>query len=109
MILFVTIHGEQRHICYSEADNKQTYSSYAVFYQNTESILSCSVLCSSDVCCVRFIYNETSKQCIGVHHMENGIHTSQWSTTLSNTTQQYRKGKRHFRRHNIFAIKQNLG
>lgn len=107
MIFFVTIHGEQRNICYSGVDNKHTNSSYAVFYQNTRSILSCGVLCSNDVCCVWFIYNETSKQCLGVHHMDNGVQTSKESTALSNTTH-YRKGKRTFRRHNIFLIKQNL-
>lgn len=66
------------------------------------------VQCSNDVCCVRFIYNKTSKQCIGVHHMENGVHSTQEITTLSNITQQYRKGNRNFRRHTIFAIRQNL-
>lgn len=106
---FTTIYCEWRNICYLKAENDVTNSSYAVFYQNTRSILSCGAQCSNDVCCVRFIYNKTSKECIGVHHMENGVHSSQEITTLSNITQQYRKGNRNFRRHNICAKRQNLG
>lgn len=41
---------------------------------------------------------KTSKESIGVHHMENGVHSSQEITTLSNITKQYQKGNRNFRR-----------
>lgn len=98
MTFFTTIYCEQRNICYSKAENNVTNYSYAVFYQNTRSILSCGAQCSNDVCCFRFIYKKkkTSKECIGVHHMENGVHSSQEISTLSNITQQYRKGNRNF-------------
>lgn len=43
-----------------------------------------------------FTKKKTSKECIGVHHMENGVHSSQEISTLSNITQQYRKGNRNF-------------
>lgn len=109
MTFLTTIYCEQRNICYSKAENDVTNSFNVVFYQNTKSTLSCGAQCSNDVCCVRFIYTKkTSKECIGVHHMENGVHSSQESTTLSNITQQYRKGNRNFRRQNIFTIRQNL-
>lgn len=73
--------------------------------QEVSSHVVCNVLMMYVVCW--FIYNETSKQCFGVHHMDNEVQTSKESTALSNTTH-YRKGKRTFRRHNIFLIKQNL-
>lgn len=85
---------EQREVYYSELANKEASSSLVVIYEPASTVTSCGVKCFNDNCCVRFIYNTISKQCMGVHIVERDVYFYQQVPSLSSEMQQFRKGKR---------------
>lgn len=85
---------EQREVFYSDLSNKEAPSSLVLFYEHAATVTSCGVKCFNDNCCVRFIYNTISKQCMGVHGMERDVYIYQQVHSWSSEMQQFRKGKK---------------
>lgn len=83
---------EQREVYYSELANKEASSPLVVIYERASTVISCGAKCLNDKCCVRFIYNTISKQCMGVHSVEKDVYFYQQVPSLSSEMQQFRKG-----------------
>lgn len=85
---------EQREVFYSDLANKEASPPLVVFYERALTVISCGVKCFNDNCCVRFIYNTISKQCMGVQVVERDVYSYQQVPSLSSEMQQFRKGKK---------------
>lgn len=83
---------EQRGIYYSELIKNETISSLAMFYDDAATALLCGVKCFNDNCCAHFLYDKTSKKCLGLHNFEKSVISFSQIPGLSDKTEQYRKG-----------------
>lgn len=97
---------EQRGIYYSELVpvKKETNSSVAMFYDDAATVLWCGVKCYNDNCCAQFLYDKTSKKCLGLHNFEEGVISFSQISGFSDKTEQYRKGNKMFWHHKLFTI-----
>ncbi|XP_052694133.1 lectin BRA-3-like [Crassostrea angulata] len=83
---------EQRGIYYSELIKNETISSLAMFYDDAATALLCGVKCFNDNCCAHFLYDKTSKKCLGLYSFEKSAISFSQIPGLSDKTEQYRKG-----------------
>lgn len=87
---------EHRGIYYSELVKKEPNYSLAMFYDDAATVLLCGVKCYNDNCCAQFLYDKTSKKCLGLHNFEEGVISFSQISGLSDKTEQYRKGNKMF-------------
>lgn len=87
---------EHRGIYYSELVTKEPNYSLAMFYDDAATVLWCGVKCYNDNCCAQFLYDKTSKKCLGLHNFGEGVISFSQISGLSDKTEQYRKGNNMF-------------
>lgn len=95
---------EHRGIYYSELVKKEPNYSLAMFYDDAATVLWCGVKCYNDNCCAQFLYDKTSKKCLGLHNFGEGVISFSQISGLSDKTEQYRKGNKSFWHHKLFTI-----
>lgn len=95
---------EHRGIYYSELVKKEPNYSLAMFYDDAATVLWCGVKCYNDNCCAQFLYDKTSKKCLGLHNFEEGVISFSQISGLSDKTEQYRKGNKMFWHHKLLTI-----
>lgn len=66
----IKIYCEQRQLLFSRVKKEEINSSSVVFNQDANTILYCSVRCSSEQFLVGFGFNTNSKHCFEVHDFE---------------------------------------
>lgn len=92
--LLFSVQCIQRQILYSRLDTQVTNSPAAVLLGDVDSVVHCAGLCFGDDNCVEFFYNQTDKQCIGLHCLKKGSYSYQY--VVSATDQKLYFGKGNF-------------
>lgn len=85
-------HCLQRQTWYSRLDNEVTNSSLAVLYGEDSSIVHCAGLCSGDDYCMKFLYSDPSKECIGLHCVQKETYSYQYVVSDSAKMLLFEKG-----------------
>lgn len=93
------IYSEQRQLLFSRVEKEEINSSSVVFNQDTNTILYCSVKCSSDTFCVGFGFNTNSKHCFELNDFEREGYFYQLVPTMSDEIFWYRSGNIYFNTH----------
>nr|XP_034319113.1 hepatic lectin-like [Crassostrea gigas] len=84
-------HCLQRQTSYSRLYKEVANSSLAVLYGEDCSRVHCAGLCSEDDYCVKFLYSETSRQCIGLHCVKKEGYSYQYAVPDSGQMLLYEK------------------
>lgn len=85
-------HCLQRQTSYSRLYKEVANSSLAVLYGEDCSRVHCAGLCSEDDYCMKFLYSETSRQCIGLHCVKKEGYSYQYAVPDSGQMLLYEKG-----------------
>lgn len=90
--LLFSVQCIQRQILYSRLDTQVTNSPAAVLLGDVDSVVHCAGLCFGDDNCAEFLYNQTDKQCIGLHCLKKGSYSYQYVVSASDQKLYFGKG-----------------
>lgn len=90
--LLFSVQCIQRQILYSRLDTQVTHSPAAVLLGDVDSVVHCAGLCFGDDNCAEFLYNQTDKQCIGLHCLKKGSYSYQYVVSASDQKLYFGKG-----------------